>query len=104
MNLQTADDPTIEATIGGSTFPKATSILRWIFMRKGQLLTCEIRVNGSQSYDVCVVPHWNVDRAIIEPFNRPIAALSRHAELTCCLREAGWIRLSQVPAGSARAA
>ena len=45
------------------------------------MLTCEISINGSQSYDVCVVPHWDVSSSVVEAYNRPAAALGRHAEI-----------------------
>ena len=66
------------------------SLLRWTFVRDGQALTCEISVNSSKSYDVSVVPHWDVSASAIEPFTGPANALRRHAELAWSLRQAGW--------------
>jgi hypothetical protein len=90
MEIMTAD-PTPKT----GPIPEAASCLRWTFVRKGHVLTCEIRAAGAQSYDVCVVPHWDVDSSVIELYDRPTAALRRHAELVWYLREAGWVRISE---------
>jgi hypothetical protein len=71
---------------------------RWRFIRQAQVLTCEIRVDGSQSYDVCVVPHWNVDQSSVEHYRRASAALGRHAELAWYLGETGWKRVRETGA------
>jgi hypothetical protein len=64
--------------------------LRWVFLRGTRVLTCEIRVCGKQTYDVCVIPHWDVSSSAIERFNRPASALRRHAEIAWYFRQAGW--------------
>jgi hypothetical protein len=64
--------------------------LRWVFLRGTKALTCEIRVCGTQTYDVCVIPHWDVSSSAIERFNRPASALRRHAEIAWYFRQAGW--------------
>lgn len=69
---------------------KKRSLLKWTFIRNQQVLSCEIAINGSQHYDVCVVPHWDVNAAAVEPYDRPATALRRHAELAWYFREAGW--------------
>jgi hypothetical protein len=79
-----------------SEYPESASCLRWIFVRRGRTVTCEIRVNGGQSYDVCVVPHWDVASSSIEAYDRPTDALRRHAEVAVQLHEAGWTRLSEL--------
>jgi hypothetical protein len=66
-------------------------ILRWVFVRGTKGVTCEVRVCGKETYDVCVVPHWDISSSVIEPFNRPASALRRHAEIATYFREAGWI-------------
>jgi hypothetical protein len=43
-------------------------MLQWVFTRNGAVLTCELDANGG-SYEVCVVPHWNVSSATIERFD-----------------------------------
>ena len=68
----------------------SAAILRWTFLRGTQALTCEVRVTGKQSYDVSVVPHWDVSSSVIEVYDRPSSALRRHAELSWYFREAGW--------------
>jgi len=54
------------------------------------VITCEIRVNGPRSQDICVVPHWNLSSAIVERYDRTTRALWRHAEIARRFREAGW--------------
>ena len=66
-------------------------ILRWVFLRGSKALTCEVRACGKQTYDVSVVPHWDVSSSVVETFNRPASALQRHAEICWYFREAGWI-------------
>ncbi|HEY6211716.1 MAG TPA: hypothetical protein VIW45_05495 [Vicinamibacterales bacterium] len=88
------------------TRPRAQSvaILRWVFARGRRLISCEIRWNGPRSHDVCVVPHWSVDQAVVEHFDRPSDALRRHAEIASSFREAGWILMRERPDGNALAA
>jgi hypothetical protein len=69
---------------------ESAGILRWIFLRGTKTLTCEVRVFDEQTYDVCVVPHWDVSSSVIETFKRPGRALQRHAEIASDFRQAGW--------------
>ena len=66
------------------------AMLRWIFLRGTKAVTCEVRVCGKQTYDVCVVPHWDVSSSTIESFKHPTSALRRHAEIAWYFRQAGW--------------
>jgi hypothetical protein len=68
------------------------------------MLTCEISINGSQSYDVCVVPHWDISSSVVEAYDRPAAALGRHAEIAWYLREAGWARVCDATGDNSAAA
>jgi hypothetical protein len=72
------------------THSEPVGILPWIFLRGTEAVTCEIRVDGSASYDVCLLPHWDLSSAIIEHYDRPASALYRHAEIAQAFREAGW--------------
>jgi len=69
---------------------ESAGILRWIFLRGSKALTCEVRAFGKQTFDVCVVPHWDVSSSVVETFKRPGMALRRHAEIAFYFREAGW--------------
>ena len=69
---------------------ESAGILRWVFLRGTKALTCEVRVCGRQTYDVCVVPHWDVSSPVIERFKHPASALRRHAEIAWYFRQAGW--------------
>lgn len=66
-------------------------VVRWTFLRRGKALTCEVDARSADSYDVCVVPHWDVSSSVIETFTRASAALWRHAEIAGRLREEGWL-------------
>lgn len=56
---------------------------------------------GMGSYDVCVVPHWDVSSSVVEPFAHPVAALRRHAEIACNFQQAGF-SVSRTPTLAAR--
>jgi hypothetical protein len=66
-------------------------ILRWVFVRGNNVLTCEVRANGRQSHDVCVVPHWDVSSSVVERHARAASAFRRHAEIVSTFRQSGWI-------------
>ncbi len=70
--------------------PASVAVLRWVFLRGLNALTCEIRSSGRAAFDVCVVPHWDVAAAIVERYDRPGTALRRHAEIAHSLRQSGW--------------
>jgi hypothetical protein len=71
------------------------SLVKWIFVRNGQMFTCEVRANREHSYDLCIVPHWDIDATVIEPYSRCAEALQRHAEVAASFRDAGWARLCE---------
>jgi hypothetical protein len=66
-------------------------LLRWNFLRGTNAITCEVAARSTNSYDVCVVPHWDVSSSVIETFDSAWSALERHAEISLQLREAGWV-------------
>jgi hypothetical protein len=67
-------------------------ILRWVFHRGPDVLTCAVEAGGDRSsYDVCVLPHWNLSVATVEHFDAPAGALQRHAEIARRLRQSGWV-------------
>lgn len=70
---------------------ESVGILRWVFRRGQKFLTCQVRANCGQSYDVCVLPHWDVSASIVERYNRSTSALRRHAEIAEDFRTAGWL-------------
>ena len=95
MNTSIADQP-----IPSSHIPhEPTSFLRWTFLRRGRMVTCEIMVNDGYTYDVCVITHWNVALSVIEGYENSGDALSRHAEVVSGLRNAGWKRISETAEG-----
>ena len=67
-------------------------LVSWIFHRNGHALTCQVdRGPTPLSYDVCIVPHWDVAATAVETVKSPIQALQRHAEIAKQLQEAGWL-------------
>jgi hypothetical protein len=83
------------------SYAEPAGILRWIFVRGTNAVTCEIRVNGPHSHDVCVLPHWNLSSAIVDRYDRPARAFRRHAEIAQRFREAGWTLIRQRTPASA---
>jgi hypothetical protein len=75
-----------------SVTPEPTCILRWVFRRGVDVLTCAVEAAADRtSCHVCVLPHWNLSIATVERFDAPASALRRHAEIASRLREAGWL-------------
>ena len=73
------------------TQPASHRLVRWIFQRGNELLTCGVdRESGRSSYTVSLVPNSKVDGAIVEIFESGIVALQRHARIAALLRERGW--------------
>ena len=66
-------------------------LVRWIFERRGNAITCEVDMNETQTCDVSVIPHWDFASAFVEHFDGPIQAMERHAEVAQELRDAGWV-------------
>jgi hypothetical protein len=85
-------------TVSTGIRPASTTIplVRWIFERKGDAITCEIDMNEEHTCDVAVIPHWNAASSVVEHFNGPMGAMERHAELAMALREEGWTLTDRV--------
>ena len=64
--------------------------VRWIFRKGDQSLTCLLQRSAASSFDVGIVPHWDVSSAVIEKTETSIDAFCRHAEIAMRLRSAGW--------------
>ena len=66
-------------------------LLRWTFSKGTRSITCQLENDPrAESYDICVVPHWDVSSAIVEAAHEPIGAFRRHADIARRLRAAGW--------------
>ncbi len=72
------------------------AMLRWVFGRNAEAITCEIDFIDGEGDDVSVVPHWAVSSSAVEHFSSPLQALERHAELALALREQGWTMIGSV--------
>jgi hypothetical protein len=67
-------------------------MLRWVFHHGSDTLTCAVEASDHRpSYDVCILPHWNLAEATVEHFVAPADALRRHAQIATRLRRAGWV-------------
>ena len=67
-------------------------------------LTCQVDAFGDDSYELCILPHWDPSAALIERFNALTPALLRHAEVAGRLRENGWLVIDHADAGRSHAA
>ena len=66
-------------------------LLRWVFQRENQLITCQLDREGRQSpYTLSLVPHWDVRQAALETFDAGISAFRRHATIAEQPRGQGW--------------
>ena len=70
---------------------RSHDVLRWIFRRGNQLVTCQLtRLSNRQRYVLAIVPHGNRSLGDSETFDSGLAALQRHASIASSLRECGW--------------
>lgn len=65
-------------------------MLRWVFRRQDRFVTCELDATPRGQYEVCVIPHWNVQASVVEDRPDVMTAVERHAQLARRFREAGW--------------
>lgn len=77
----------------------STRVLKWVFRRDDQAITCEIAANRRHSFEVSFVPHWDRSASVIERFDAAHDAFLRHAEVARQLRETGWVRTVTPRAG-----
>jgi hypothetical protein len=85
------------SNIPGTHSAEPQPLLRWILRRGNDALTCGVDARGDRSFDVCVVPHWDISASVIERFPAPTSALRRHAEIAARLRQSGWVVADHVP-------
>jgi hypothetical protein len=38
--------------------PSSVRVLRWVFRRREDAITCEIDAATDRAFEVCIVPHW----------------------------------------------
>jgi hypothetical protein len=73
------------------TYSEPIPMLRWIFRRGTEVLTCQLEGDTTTAnYELWVVPHSNVASAVVETYDAAAHALRRHAEVAARLRESGW--------------
>ncbi len=78
-----------------STRDTSHSIVRWIFQRGTQLLTCSVDgdANGTL-FMASVVPHQQPQLAALVTFETGISAMQYHARTADRLRQLGWTIVS----------
>lgn len=76
----------------------AATVLSWVLQKDAHALTCELTARADRSYDVIVVPHWDIAASAVEHFAALPEALLRHAEIARQLRESGWVVTSHLQA------
>ena len=69
--------------------------MSWRFVRRGRVLTCELTGSDRQSYDLWIVPLWDIQSSRVECFDNRADAIERHSEIVVQLQSAGWMRLSE---------
>jgi len=78
--------------VGSPRTISASHLVQWIFRRDGHAVTCQVAAGDTPlSYDVCLVPHWDVAATSIETVRSPFQAMQRHAEIAKQLLDAGWL-------------
>lgn len=84
---------------------EGAQLVRWEFARAHQHLMCAIRSTpADSSFELAIVPLWDVGRAAIETFSTATAALRRHAAVAADLRDAGWTVASYTSQANPKAA
>lgn len=84
---------------------ESVSLLRWVFQQRRRMVTCAIdAADDGASFDVSLVPHWNLSDTTIESFKTAASAFARHAEISLRLRQGGWALARQTPNAHANAA
>jgi hypothetical protein len=71
-------------------------MLIWVRQRDAFAITCQLDARDDESYELCVVPHWDPSATVIEHFEAPMLAVRRHADVAKRLRENGWIVIERI--------
>jgi len=70
--------------------PRTADMIRWQFRMRNLRLTCGVSRLADHCFSVVTLPHWDIQRGIVETFADPGSALQRHAEIVDRLRASGW--------------
>jgi hypothetical protein len=69
---------------------RSQRLLRWIFERGNQRLTCRVDQLADTGFTLSLVPHSTSATGIAETFTSAWSALRRHAIIVSELRRSGW--------------
>jgi hypothetical protein len=84
---------------------ESVAVLRWVFQQNRRLMTCAVDVaDDGKSFDVSLVPHWNLSDTTIESFKTAAGAFARHAQISMKLRQGGWVVARQMSHATSTAA
>ena len=75
-------------------------MIRWVLYRDGHAVTCELDACGRNTYDVSIVPHWNVAASACEHVEGALTAMECHAALVRRMRADGWVVVDHVTPGN----
>jgi hypothetical protein len=74
-----------------ATDPPQLRILRWVFRRDFDCLTCELRFAGDDCFELCTIPPYPTSINGLERFSQADHALQRQCELEAALIHDGWM-------------
>ena len=70
---------------------RVSCVLRWVLTNGASTVACEIDMDANRFFRLRVVPLCEPAAAVVQRFTNPLAAMARHAEVACRLRDAGWV-------------
>ena len=50
-------------------------MLRWLLQREARTITCQLDARGGGTYEICLLPHWDPEAAVIERYDAPTPAM-----------------------------
>jgi hypothetical protein len=74
-----------------STDTTPLRVLRWVFRRDFDCLTCELRFAGDDCFELCTIPPYPPSINGLERFSHADDALQRQCELEAALINDGWM-------------
>jgi hypothetical protein len=78
--------------------PSSICMLRWLLRSGAAMLSCEVGMNGDQSFEVRVRPSSTDSGSLVERYPGLVSAMKRHAEIANTLRDSGWQLAERVTA------
>ena len=70
--------------------PGQVQVLRWVFHKDYDCVTCELTLAGDESFELCTIPPYPTPKDAVRHFSRIDEALQRQSELEAALINDGW--------------